>query len=139
MRVEGETGSVEMQGDAVILSRKVLFQGGHEQRIMKLSELSAVEFKQASGLGLGYIRFIYPGAPRDGGTLLPSMDRNVVMFRKDQEPIFRDLHKSIMRAILDDATFEPAEQQVLSNSMQMWIQLSAAAIGLYFLWWIASS
>ena len=104
MFADGSNGSVELTGDSVVIRRKglanILTQGIQGEKVISLSSITAIQFKESGNWMAGMIQFTLQGGREfRGGMLEATKDENAVLFEKKQQPAFvelRDRVRSLM-------------------------------------------
>lgn len=104
MFADGSNGSVEFDGDSIIIRRKgfanKLTQGFQGDKQVPVRSITAVQFRAAGSMMAGVIQFtILGGREFAGGMLEATKDENAVMFSRDQEPAFVAIRQAIQRRI----------------------------------------
>ena len=104
MRAEGSNGSVEIVGDRIVIRRKglanIVTQGIQGDKSIPLSRITAVQFRSAGSLMAGLIQFTIEGGREfRGGMMEATKDENAVLFTREQEPAFVELHDIVQQRI----------------------------------------
>tara|TARA_R110000868_G_scaffold196465_2_gene442376 strand:- start:36 stop:509 length:474 start_codon:yes stop_codon:yes gene_type:complete len=102
----GVSGQVTLTNKRVIISRSgglgFLTHGLSGDKEIPIKNITAVQFKPASGLTNGYIQFsILGGNENTGGILSATQDENTIMFSKSAESNFREI-KRFIDSIIDE-------------------------------------
>lgn len=106
---QGRNGQVTFDGKTVTITREGfaarLMHGRSEKAIM-LRQITAVQFKQATPMLLGYIQFSVPGeisknAIRGSGKNAAAKDENAVIFTNNVGDDFATLRTAIQSALAD--------------------------------------
>lgn len=110
MIAKGNNGQLAVYADRVVLARKgvgaFMSQGiGKGDKEIALESISAIQWRNAGALTLGYIQFTFAGAlDMRGGILDAQKDENAVTFNKKQQGDFEraraliDAHRAQQRA-----------------------------------------
>lgn len=111
MLIEGSNGTIDFRDDNIRIRRKgianILTQGLQGERVIPLSSIRAVQFKDAGRWMAGYIQFSVVGAiDRPGGIMEATKDENAVLFERAQQPAFEGL-RSIVEAHLSSPKLQP--------------------------------
>jgi hypothetical protein len=96
---KGTGGSLALHGNTLHLTKGGLFgffvtllglHGGHAHQTIRVSDISAIEFEK-HGLFFHYVRFCYPGAPKESGNHLHDMmaDNALLMSVFDNRGLYR--------------------------------------------------
>ncbi len=96
---KGTGGRLELHGNTLHLTKGGVFgffvtllglHGGHAHQTIRVSDISAIEFEK-HGLFFHYVRFCYPGAPRESGNHLHDMmaDNALLMSVFDNRGLYR--------------------------------------------------
>ncbi len=96
---KGTGGRLELHGNTLHLTKGGLFgffvtllglHGGHAHQTIRVSDISAIEFEK-HGFFFHYVRFCYPGAPRESGNHLHDMmaDNALLMSVFDNRGLYR--------------------------------------------------
>lgn len=96
---KGTGGRLELHGNTLHLTKGGLFgffvtllglHGGHAHQTIRVSDISAIEFEK-HGLFFHYVRFCYPGAPKESGNHLHDMmaDNALLMSMFDNRGLYR--------------------------------------------------
>lgn len=96
---QGTGGRLELHGNTLHLTKGGLFgffvtmlglHGGHAHQTIRVSDISAIEFEK-HGLFFHYVRFCYPGAPKESGNHLHDMmaDNALLMNMFDNRDLYR--------------------------------------------------
>lgn len=132
---KGVNGQLVVYPDRVILQRKgmgaFMAQGiGKGDKEISLATLSAIQWRNAGALTLGYIVFTFMGASdARGGIIDAQKDENAVTFNKKQQRDFEQARALIdqQRAALRTAQQAPVVQQTIAPSaadeLAKWAQL----------------
>jgi hypothetical protein len=99
MVAKGTGGRLELHGNTLHLTKGGLFgffvtllglHGGHAHQTIRVSDISAIEFEK-HGKFFHYVRFCYPGAPRESGNHLHDMmaDNALLMSIFDNRGLYR--------------------------------------------------
>jgi hypothetical protein len=99
MVAKGTGGSLALHGNTLHLTKGGLFgffvtllglHGGHAHQTIRVSDISAIEFEK-HGLFFHYVRFCYPGAPKESGNHLHDMmaDNALLMSVFDNRGLYR--------------------------------------------------
>ena len=98
MQAEGYTGWVRIDGDRVVIRKKMLYGATKGEKSIPIAAISAVQFKPAGALNNGFIQFAYSGAKESsGGGLAATQDENSVVFTGRQEAAFAALRDEVLR------------------------------------------
>jgi hypothetical protein len=100
MLVEGSNGTVVVEQNALRIRRKgfanILTQGLQRERVIPLTSIRAIQFKEAGRWMAGYIQFSVVGAiDRPGGIMEATKDENAVLFERSQQPAFEELRRVV--------------------------------------------
>jgi len=96
---KGTGGRLELHGNTLHLTKGGAFgffvtllglHGGHAHQTIRVSDISAIEFEK-HGLFFHYVRFCYPGAPKESGNHLHDMmaDNALLMSMFDNRGLYR--------------------------------------------------
>ena len=90
---KGINGQIDVYADKISIKRKgftsFLFHGFKGDKEIRITSITAVQFKKASALANGYIQFAFMGSNEaKGGFFQATQDENTVMFRKGQQAAF---------------------------------------------------
>lgn len=96
---KGTGGRLELHGNTLHLTKGGLFgffvtllglHGGHAHQTIRVSDISAIEFEK-HGFLFHYVRFCYPGAPKESGNHLHDMmaDNALLMSIFDNRGLYR--------------------------------------------------
>jgi hypothetical protein len=104
----GRNGQVAFDGRAITIRREGFVARsvhGANEKTIPLQHVSAVQFKPASPLTLGFIQFSIPGEQsksRRGNRSIKAAgrDENAVVFTAKQQPDFDTLRSEIERALI---------------------------------------
>lgn len=99
MVAKGTGGRLELHGNTLHLTKGGLFgffvtllglHGGHAHQTIRVSDISAIEFEK-HGFLFHYVRFCYPGAPKESGHHLHDMmaDNALLMNLFDNRGLYR--------------------------------------------------
>ena len=99
MVAKGTGGRLELHGNTLHLTKGGIFgffvtllglHGGHAHHTIRVSDISSIEFEK-HGLFFHYVRFCYPGAPRESGNHLHDMmaDNALLMSVFDNRGLYR--------------------------------------------------
>jgi|GEM_PF-5231563 len=99
LMAKGTGGRLELHGNTLHLTKGGLFgffvgliglHGGHAHQTIRVSDISAIEFEK-HGVFFHYVRFCYPGAPRESGNHLHDMmaDNALLMSVFDNRALYR--------------------------------------------------
>lgn len=98
MQAEGYTGWVRLEGERVVIRKKLLYGATKGEKSIPIAAISAVQFKPAGGLNNGFIQFAYSGAKEcTGGVFAATKDENSVVFTGRQEAAFAALRDEVLR------------------------------------------
>ena len=97
---KGRNGSIELYQDKVTIKRKgalaFLTQGLKGDKDIRLTQVSAVQFKNAGIMTSGYLQLTVTGGNESRGGLFAGVnDENTVMFLKKNQPEFIKIKKDI--------------------------------------------
>lgn len=104
IQAKGHNGQMSFDGQNVTISRKgvlgFLTQGLKGDKIIKLSSITAVQFKKVGMITSGYLQLSLTGGNESrGGVFDATQDENTVMFVKKQEKDFEGLRDAIQAAL----------------------------------------
>ncbi|MFK0300294.1 DUF4429 domain-containing protein [Brevundimonas sp. NPDC090276] len=104
IQAKGHNGQMSFDGQNVTISRKgvlgFLTQGLKGDKIIKLSSITAVQFKAVGMITSGYLQLSLMGGNESrGGVFDATQDENTVMFVKKQEKDFEGLRDAIQAAL----------------------------------------
>jgi hypothetical protein len=99
MMAKGTGGRLELHGNTLHLTKGGIFgffvtllglHGGHAHQTIRVSDISAIEFEK-HGMFFHYVRFCYPGAPKESGNHLHDMmaDNALLMSIFDNRGLYR--------------------------------------------------
>jgi hypothetical protein len=102
MHIEGSNGTVVVEQGSLRIRRKglanILTQGIQGERVIPLTSIKAIQFKEAGRWMAGYIQFSVVGAiDRPGGILEATKDENAVLFERTQQPAFEQLRDLVQQ------------------------------------------
>ena len=111
MIIEGSNGAIDFRDESLRIRRKgianILTQGLQGERVIPLSSVRAVQFKEAGRWMAGFIQFSVVGAiDRPGGIMEATKDENAVLFERAQQPAFEEL-RNIVEAHLASPKPQP--------------------------------
>ena len=100
MLIDGSNGTIELRGENLRIRRKglanIITQGLQGERVIPLSSIRAVQFKEAGRWMAGYIQFSVVGSiDRPGGIMEATKDENAVLFERVQQSGFEQLRKIV--------------------------------------------
>jgi hypothetical protein len=101
MQAIGSNGTLHFEGDQIRIERKkglgnFLLQGLQGDKTIALTHITAVQFRPAGSIVVGYIQFTIPGVhQKSGGVMEMTKDENAVLFTKDQQPDFERIKTHI--------------------------------------------
>jgi len=104
MQVKGVNGQIELLADRVRIKRKgvlaFMTQGLKGDKEIRLSQITAIQFKQAGMVTNGYVQFSLPGGVEStSGVFDATKDENTVMFNRKQRKSFEELRQAIDQRI----------------------------------------
>lgn len=111
MLFDGSNGTITLENETLRIRRKglanILTQGFQGERVIPLSSIRAVQFKDAGAWMAGYIQFSVLGAiDRPPGLMEATKDENAVLFEKRQQASFENLRKTIEENLLTSKASE---------------------------------
>lgn len=104
IEAKGHNGQMMFDGRNITISRKgipgFLTQGLKGDKVIKLTSVTAVQFKKVGMITSGYLQLsLHGGGEAKGGVFDATSDENTVMFVKKQEHDFRKLCDAIQAAL----------------------------------------
>jgi len=103
MILKGHNGQVEFDGQTVKIMRKgalaLLTQGFKGEKSIPVTQIIAVQYKEASILLNGYIQFATAAGEGRGGVFDATADENTVMFASSQKAEFGKLREAVEAAM----------------------------------------
>jgi Short C-terminal domain/Domain of unknown function (DUF4429) len=104
IKADGHNGQLEMTKTSVIIKRKgvisFLGHGLKGDKEILISQISSVQFKDASNFVNGYIQLAFIGGQEaKGGILEATKDENTVMFLLEQQPEFESFKQELQERI----------------------------------------
>lgn len=108
---KGRNGQVEFDGRAVTIRREGLIgraSHGRNEKVIPLSQITAVQFKPYSVFGWGYVAFTIPGTVEAHSRLgrnakAAHQDENAVTFKKSQQTGMEALRDAVSNALRERA------------------------------------
>lgn len=96
MKAEGVNGYIELRGDSIILTRKLFFGKGKGEKQIKISSITAFQFRPAGLLTSGYLQVAFSGSSESKKGLFDAAnDENTIMFKKSQQPAFEAIREAV--------------------------------------------
>lgn len=99
MIAKGDSGSIEVTAEAVLIHRRKILGSSDDFRAVKINDLSGLEFRRASVLESGYIKLIISGGGSSSDFSNKSHDRNAVTFSVVNQPEFLKVRALLMEKI----------------------------------------
>ncbi|WP_448222463.1 DUF4429 domain-containing protein [Gordonia iterans] len=103
MIAKGYNGTVEFDGRAVVIRREgaiARMSQGSGTKMIPLSSITAVQWKQPGRVTNGYIEFTVPGGREVRGTSKNASNENAVIVTRKQAEDFLALRAAVESAIL---------------------------------------
>lgn len=138
MRAENKIYEVEIVGPVLRLRQKPIMGLSEITREIAMSQITAVQFVEASLISPGSLRVIHPGAA-SGFTIRPIM-QDKVEFSATEQAQFRNTHTVIMkqlfgtdyvpedRAVADEAQADLAKALHHEHSRAAWLGIAAFVV-----------
>lgn len=111
MKARGYNGSCEFTGSAVIIRREgalARMSQGSGEKVIPLSSISAVQWKQPGRMTNGYIEFTIPGGREVRGVSKNASNENAVIVTHKQAADFLALKSAVESAISGAPAAQPA-------------------------------
>lgn len=99
MKALGDSGSIEVTDQAVMIRRRKILGSNDDMRVVKLSDLSGLEFRRSSAFESGYIKLIIGGGGKSSDFSNKAHDRNAVTFSVINEADFLKVRAFLMENI----------------------------------------
>lgn len=98
--VSGVNGQITLSNNRITIARRgamgFLTQGFKGDKEILISQISSIQYKQASKFTRGFIQFAFTGGQESKGGLFNSVqDENSVLFDQKQQPAFDELKRRI--------------------------------------------
>jgi hypothetical protein len=135
MKAVGDSGSIEVTEQAVMIRRRKILGSNDDMRAVKLSDLSGIEFRRPSAFEGGYIKLIIGGGGPSSDLSNKSHDRNTVTFSIIHEADFAKVRAHLMQVI----TGEPFKEEPDSNIQSQIAAIMIGGIVLMFATWFLSA
>lgn len=98
MFADGYNGRMEIDGDNIVLTRKLFFGKSKGAKLIALRSITAVQFKPAGLLTAGFIQIAFSGSGESKGGYFDALkDENTVTFQKPQQPQFEAIRDEIAK------------------------------------------